>query len=139
MGNDERKLEHLKLIGSVIDRMASNSLRLKEWFITVVSAVVGFCFTKSEPRLLIVAGGVLLAFWVLDAYYLQQERKFRDLYAAIVEPGNVFIPAFSMDVSAMRPKQSFFKALFGSWSTFGFYGIVLVIGVVLRCAFGWIS
>lgn len=139
MENDEKKLEHLKLIGSVVDRMASNCLRLKEWFVTVVSAIVGFCFTKSEPRLLIVAGGVLLAFWVLDAYYLQQERKFRALYDAIVESDKEFIPAFSMDVKVVRSNQSFFKALFGSWATFGFYGIVLVIGVVLRFTFGWIS
>lgn len=135
MDYEEMKLEHLKLIGSVIDRMASNCLRLKEWFVTVVSAIVGFCFTKSEPRLLIVAGGVLLAFWVLDAYYLQQERKFRDLYDAIVESEKEFIPSFSMNVSVVRSNQSYFKALLGSWATFGFYGIVLVIGVVLRCTF----
>ena len=104
-----------------------------------VSAIVGICFTKSEPRLLIVAGGVLIAFWVLDAYYLQQERKFRDLYDAVVESEKEFIHAFSMDVGVVGSNQSYSKALFGSWATLGFYGIVLVIGFVMWFTFGWIS
>ena len=133
MGTDEKKLEHLKLIESVIERMASNSLRLKEWFITVASAIVGLCFTMSEPKLLFVAGGVLLAFWFLDAYYLQQERNFRALYKAVVESGDGAIPDFSLDVSAARANQSYFDALLGSWATFGFYGLILILVIVLWC------
>ena len=133
MGNDEKKLEHLKLIEGVIERMASNSLRLKEWFITVASAIVGLCFTMSEPKLLFVAGGVLLAFWFLDANYLQQERNFRDLYKAVVESDDSAITDFSLDVSAVRSKQSYFWALLGSWATSGFYGLILVLLIVLWC------
>lgn len=131
MDYEEMKLEHLKLIEGIIERMASNSLRLKEWFITITSALVGICLTKSKPQLLLVAGVALLAFWVLDAYYLQQERNFRSLYEAIVGDEEQKIPTFSLNVGILQIKQSYFKVLFLSWATIGFYGVSLVVGIII--------
>ncbi len=131
MEHEEKKLEHLKLIEGIVERMASNSLRLKEWFITITSALVGICLTKSKPQLLLVAGVALLAFWILDAYYLQQERNFRSLYEAIVREEEQTIPTFSLNVGILRIKQSYFKVLLLSWATIGFYGASLVVGIII--------
>ena len=73
----EKRITHLQMIEAVIDRMAANSLRMKEWFVTVGSAIVGFAVTKGNLTLALVALGPLVLFWVLDAFYLYQERLFR--------------------------------------------------------------
>jgi len=132
MANDEMKLEHLKLVEGIVERMASNSCRLKEWFITIASAILSLSLVQSKPSLVAVAGGALLAFWLLDAYYLQQERRFRDLYEAIVD--GELIAAFSMNMSKLPVKQRYVKALLCSWSTLGFYGTMGIAGLVLACA-----
>lgn len=36
MSNAEQKLEHLKLVEAVIERMVANSLRMKNWFVCIV-------------------------------------------------------------------------------------------------------
>ena len=75
------KLDYLKLIQDVISRMANNSFLLKGWSITLASGIfglfaindIGFVYYQLFYLLLIV-------FWVLDSYYLRQERLYRGLY-----------------------------------------------------------
>ena len=118
----EKRITHLQMIEAVIDRMAANSLRMKEWFVTVGSAIVGFAVTKGNLTLALVALGPLVLFWVLDAFYLYQERLFRDLYKEVIED-KATLP-FSM--ATKKGIGKFFLAVFGSWSTMGFYGLILL-------------
>ena len=74
------KIKHLEFIQNIITRMNTNSFQIKGWTITLVSAALAlFAATKNYH---FVGVGVVPAvvFWFLDAYYLQQERKFRELY-----------------------------------------------------------
>lgn len=79
-------IEELKILPGVINRMAQNSLECKKW--TLVLAV-GFLSLKIEtiPHLygLCVLGVLLACFYLLDAYYLTQERLFRKQYQWLIE------------------------------------------------------
>lgn len=73
------KLEHLKLLQTVIARMASNSFQVKTWCVMLVSALLGLA-AKDAKNMVFVAFLPVLIFWWLDAFFLHQERLFRELY-----------------------------------------------------------
>jgi len=77
MSSENGFYEELAHIQNIIDRQASNSFKIKGWTVTLV--VVALLFRSNNFELFI--GYIpLIGFWYLDAYYLKQERKFRELY-----------------------------------------------------------
>ena len=73
--------KHMDLIQTVIERHARTSFLLKGWSVTLVAAVF-LLAVRGNGSTLAMAVGVLpwLIFWGLDAYYLRQERMYRELY-----------------------------------------------------------
>ena len=78
----EARLKHLEFIQAAIARMAQNSFVIKGWSVTLVSALLAFGDGKTDPRYALLPLAAALVFWGLDAYYLQLERSFRNLYEA---------------------------------------------------------
>ena len=76
----ECKLKHLDLIQGVINRMASNSFSLKNWTIVLVSALFALAARYSDANYVIIAFLPASGFWLLDGYFLRQERLYRKLY-----------------------------------------------------------
>lgn len=76
---------HLQMIQAVITRLAAHSTAVKGWSVTVNAALLGFAATASTPVVALIAAYVILAFAVLDAYYLTLERKYRLLYQKILK------------------------------------------------------
>jgi hypothetical protein len=74
------KIEHLKMIQDVINRMAGNSFLTKGWCVTLVSAIIVLGAKEPDKRFVMVAFLPLIMFWILDGYFLFQERLFRRLY-----------------------------------------------------------
>ncbi|OOQ14122.1 hypothetical protein [Helicobacter pylori] len=79
-------IEELKILQGVINRMAQNSLECKKW---TLALAVGVLSLKIEAIFnsygLCVLGVLLLCFWFLDAYYLAQERSFREQYRWLIK------------------------------------------------------
>ncbi|WRF62038.1 hypothetical protein FNE49_07060 [Helicobacter pylori] len=79
-------VEELKILQSVINRMAQNSLECKKW---TLALVVGVLSPKIEAISnlygLCVLRVLLLCFWFLDAYYLMQEKLFREQYRWLIK------------------------------------------------------
>jgi hypothetical protein len=75
----ECKLKHLEFIQGIITRLGTNTFILKGWTITVGVALVSLT-GNSSTKLSIVGLFMLSMFWVLDAYYVSLERKYRALY-----------------------------------------------------------
>ncbi len=73
-------MKHLEMIENVIARMGNNSFQLKGWAVTLVAIVGAFASQGSDRRFFLVAFIPLIAFWFLDAFYLQMERKYKILY-----------------------------------------------------------
>ena len=73
----ENRIRHLEFIQAVINRMANNSFLIKGWCITLVSALLGLVAKDNNKNFIIVVFFPAFMFWLLDAYYLRQERLFR--------------------------------------------------------------
>ena len=87
----EAKLKHLEFIQNIIMRMANNSFLLKGWCITVVAAIIGLNKDGVDWKVTMLAMFLTFMFWVLDGYFLSQERYFRGRYDEVreKEPKNI--------------------------------------------------
>ena len=98
----ENKYKHMDYIQSAISRMASNAFYLKGWNITIIAAIVALSFKESDWRMYACALILNIVFWFLDAYYLKQEKLFRELYKKISLIKNDDAIDFSMDTSEFK-------------------------------------
>lgn len=73
-------IKHLEFIQNVITRMNTNSFQIKGWSIVIVSALLAIYASTKNNYFFLAGIFPTLIFWFLDAYYLNQERKFRGLY-----------------------------------------------------------
>lgn len=76
----ENHRKHLELLQGVINRMSHNSFPLKGWAITMIVAMLALDQTKYDIKYKIILYIPVIMFWILDSYYLQQERLYRELY-----------------------------------------------------------
>lgn len=83
MNDEEKKVKHLEMIEAIIERMGKNSFQLKGWAVTLVTVIGGLAAQGTEKRFFILAFVPTLAFWMLDAFYLQIERKYKNLYKKV--------------------------------------------------------
>jgi hypothetical protein len=67
---------HLEMIQTTIARMSNHSFLLKGWSATLASGLLALTTEKDYLLAFLPA----IAFWLLDAYFLRQERLFRGLY-----------------------------------------------------------
>jgi hypothetical protein len=87
---EQDRIKHLEFIQGVITRMNTNSFQLKGWMVTLVSALLALYASNKNVKYIFIAIIPVIIFWFLDAYYLQQERKFRGIYndVANLSPDN---------------------------------------------------
>ncbi|WP_100957888.1 hypothetical protein [Helicobacter pylori] len=79
-------IEELKILQSVINRMAQNSLECKKWTFALAVGVLSLKIEAISHLYGLCVLGVLLAcFYLLDAYYLTQERLFREQYQWLIK------------------------------------------------------
>ena len=76
--------KHLDHIQAVITRHNSNSFMIKGWAITICTVVLTVAGTWKEPVIALVALVPVFVFWVLDSFYLANERCFVSLYSAAI-------------------------------------------------------
>ena len=140
----DNKIKHLEMIENVIERMAKNSFQLKGWAMTLVTLVGALGAKESDKRFMFLAFVPIVGFWILDAFYLQQERKNRALYRSVceIEPDKV---DFNMNTRLVKytdeekKRNRFFNCL-KSTSVSVFYGIITITLIVLVAILkGWIS
>ena len=113
-----RKIKHLEFIQGVINRLASDSFRMKGWCVVLVAALFVLLAREGRIEFIVVALVPVIAFWGLDGYFLWQERLFRALYDHVRVLGEDEAD-FSMDVSAFKtdrartwPGATFSRTLF---------------------------
>ncbi len=69
--------EELKMLQDIIKRMADNSFKLKGWCVAIV--IIALIF-RAKIDSFIAPLIPLIAFGILDTYYLALERQFRIVY-----------------------------------------------------------
>lgn len=128
MNDDEGFYKSLDYIQNIIDRQASNSFKIKGW--TVALVVVALLFRSNRYQFLS-AFVPLFGFWYLDAYYLRQERKFRELYNWMIkEQPETRIEKFTMDQDQFDEDVESIFSLMTSDTLAWFYGIIALLLVL---------
>lgn len=132
---EQEKIQHLEFIQNIINRMNSNSFQIKEWMITIVSALLALYASSDNVIYIFVAIVPTLLFWYLDAYYLQQERKFRELYKDVL-PAESTIPLFAMPINNYTDCSFSICSTFFSKTIGWLYGVIVVLliigGIILK-------
>ena len=128
----ESKIKHLELIQGIINRMASNSFYLKGWAVTLVAGIFAISAKDSEKTFFLISYIPILIFWGLDSYYLQLERKYRNLYKKVSQLKENEID-FSMTITEelCDEKTQYFKCLISITESLFYIPLaVLVIFIV---------
>ena len=76
----ENKQKHLEFIQGVINRMAGNLFFLRGWTITLIAALFALFVKDANHDYIFIVYFPVIIFWILDGYFLSQERLFRALY-----------------------------------------------------------
>lgn len=116
----EKKLKHLEFIQNTISRMASNLFMLKGWSITLIAALFGLAAKDANQKYIVVAYFLVVIFWILDGYFLSQERMYRDLYKEVSLKDENQID-FLMDASKFNEGKNTWIASVISKTIAGFY------------------
>lgn len=137
MNGMEKVVKHLEMTQAIINRLGSNSFLLKGWSMTVIVAAM-ILIAESDlrnPMLVLAVVLPVAGFWILDGYFLWQERLFRQVYGEIRVQSDT---DFKMDVlkHKVKPKCSWMSAIF-SVTLLIFYlvefaFILLVFGIICR-------
>ena len=126
----DHEIKHMEFIQSGINRFASNSFQMKGWMLTIVSALLGFFVNSGNTKFALVAILPVVVFWVLDAYYLQLERKFRGIYNDVVNPEKAKKPVglFEMPFQNYTDGKYFFGDVFFSrWLLLLYLPVILLL------------
>ena len=127
MNGTEKVVKHLEMTQTVINRLGSNSFLVKSWSMTIIIAAM-VLITRQEiqnPYFVLVLILPAIGFWILDGYFLWQERLFRQIYDEIRVQSDT---DFEMNPMKHRdkPKCSWFSA---------FFSITLIIFYIVEIAF----
>jgi hypothetical protein len=95
------KHKHLEFLQGAINRMAGNLFLLKGWTVTLIAALFALAAKDTNKSFVFFAYFPLLVFWVLDGFFLSQERCFRALYDHVRQLDESKID-FSMDTRAYK-------------------------------------
>jgi len=126
----ENKQKHLEFIQGVINRMAGNLFFLRGWTITLTAALFALFFKNTDPDYIFILYFPVIIFWILDGFFLSQERLFRALYDRVRKLDEEEID-FSMDVSEYKKdkRNSWLCSMFSATPIF-FY-LSLIVSVLL--------
>jgi len=130
----DKKIKHLEMIQSVIERMGNNSFLIKGWSITLVSAIFVIAIQDKDKITALWTLFPAIIFWLLDGFYLWQERLLRSLYdhVRILAEKNI---DFSMDTSKVRDvrirgrKNMWINAVL-SKTLFPFHGGIIIAIII---------
>lgn len=115
----EKKLKHLEFIQNVITRMNSNSFMIKGWAVTLVAALFALSAKEANVKFYLIAFIPIVAFWILDGFFIATERRFIKLYkdaASKVESAIDFNmnPYFDIELKEINPNDKWFTIIYKS-------------------------
>lgn len=138
MGRKDRVIKHLEITQGIINRLANNSFLIKGWSMTILAAAILFIARSNGSYSAFLTLSFIipvLTFWMLDGYFLWQERLFRGIYNDVRRQDDT---SFEMDIPKQlkKPKHKWHHAIFSitlslfySMEAF-FIGLVFII---LKC------
>lgn len=138
---DAGRLKHLEMLQQTITRMANNSFLIKGWSITLISALLAFATKDKISIMAWVALLPWLTFWVLDGYFLHQERLFRQLFDRYRKEAHDTPTDFSMNTQVVREAVAPVQQVIFSKTLIIFHGFLgtLIIAIIALAHWGLIT
>ena len=124
--DNANKIAYLGFIQDVINRMGSNSFLVKGFAITLISALVATLNGKYFFILILT-----ILFWIIDTYYLYQERLFRNLYKNVI---NGIEPDDSFSMNAQKYKNEvddFFSVMISKPLSFFYISLIIILAIMM--------
>ena len=113
MNDIEKVVKHLEMTQVVINRLGRNSVLLKSWSMTILIAAMVLIAREDlqNSYFVLILFLPIVGFWILDGYFLWQERLFRKVYDDIREQTDT---DFKMDLGKHKDKSkcSWISAIF---------------------------
>lgn len=119
MKEDDRM--YLQFLQNNISRMNTNSSQVKGWCIAIVAALLAIYADKNNPLFIWFCFFPIIMFCFLDAFYLQQEHKFRRIYDDYVDGKENKPQVYKMPVKLYEKGILGFLRALKSWSVCPFY------------------
>ena len=134
MNNNERVVKHLEFIQGVVNRLGRDSFLLKGWSMAVLvaGALLMVRLRPDQPLLALTLLLPVFGFWLLDAYFLWQERLFRAEYNRVRQQDETDFAMNPMQHKDL-PKHSWLSTFF-SVTLVVFYGLEILFVSVLVAA-----
>lgn len=130
----EEKIAHLGFLQNIVSRLSGHSFSLKGWSVAVMIAIFALGGGKIDPIKLTIAILLSVIIYILDAYFLYMERKYRILYDRVSRDVSD-VPKFSLNVSKVEGGVCNFLACLFSRTIILFHGAIIA-GVLLIYLFG---
>jgi len=121
------KNKHLEFIQNVVTRMNSNSFQIKAWTISIVTGLFAIYAATNNPLFISICLLPVLLFWILDSYYLVQERKFRGLYDDVAMDIKSETNPYSMNIGNYKKGKYRFLSVCVSVSTILLYLPLIIV------------
>ena len=122
---DESKIRNLEMIQEIINRMANNSFLIKGWSITIAGVLFSLNIESLCESIYFLICFLIVLFWLLDAYYLQLERQYRNLYNCC-RKDEIEIFDLQLQKKSKREKTFYYQCLL-SKTEVGFYLILIFL------------
>lgn len=129
----ERQLKHLEFIQKIITRLSGNSFLIKGWSVTLVSALFALAADKADISFALVAYIPVIIFWLLDGFFLSQEKQYRALFNAVAEKSEDKID-FSLDAHPFNIGDRTWCSCIFSKTLLLFHGALVVVVLIVMFA-----
>lgn len=143
MDKNESIISSLGYIQDIIKRMASNSFFIKGWALSISAVIIALIPKLDEiesyspnsiPIVITLSIVILFMFSLLDTYYLQQERIFRNEYNRKVEAIDNEDIKNSLTIISLKKVKTSYLSVYFTISIIPYYFIMissLIIGSYL--------
>ncbi|MEU2371653.1 hypothetical protein ACPCC5_23080 [Streptomyces pseudogriseolus] len=102
-------VKHLEFLQAVITRLNNTAFLIKGWAMTLTAGIIGLAASQGDLKICGAGLVPVSTFWLLDAYFLRQERMYRCLYDAVRHPESS-VERFSMNATSYKSTVLFRKA-----------------------------
>lgn len=132
---EDNHCKHLEFIQTITNRMAQCSFFVKGWSVTLVAALFALAAKDADGRYAFIPYIPVFSFWIMDGYFLFQERLYRSLFDSVAkgETNN-----FNLDASKFEGKEgrtwlraTFSRTLLLFHGTL-FFTVLIVMFVLVR-------
>lgn len=121
--------KEIDLLQACITRMANNSFLIKGWTIALVSLIL--TLNNNHPKFNWIIIIPILAFWYLDAFFLNTERVYRTQYDWVIKNReNTNENLYELNPSKFQGNEGILKTII-SESLLIFYGTLIALSLFI--------